>query len=171
MRARFRSQAGITLLEMSIAMTLITIVGAVFLPLLDTATRSVRPMQAQSDAVDDLRNSLATIGRELRSAVCVTSPSANTGSSNVLTFTTEANGSPYTVTYTVANGQLLRQVDGASRITLVGSGLVVPQQAFTYIATPRRSVSVTLNYQPDPTQSSRQLSTVMAGRNSWENCS
>jgi hypothetical protein len=89
----------------------------------------------------------------------------------VLTFTTEANGSPYTVTYTVTNGQLLRQVAGASRVTLVGSGLVAPQNAFTYIATPRRSVSVNLYYQPDPTQSARELSTVMAGRNSWEPCS
>jgi len=171
MTARFRSQAGITLLEMTVAMTLITIVGAVFLPLLNTATRSVHPMQVQSDAIDDLRNSLATIGRELRSAVCVASPSANTGSTDVLTFTTEANGSPYTVTYTVASGQLLRQVEGESRVTLVGSGLVVPEDAFTYIATPRRSVWVKLHYQPDPTQPARDLSTVMAGRNSWHNCS
>jgi prepilin-type N-terminal cleavage/methylation domain-containing protein len=168
---RFRSQSGLTLLEMTVAVSLIGIVSAVFLPLLATATRSVNPMQAQSVAIDDLRNSLGTIGREIRSAVCVAQPAANAASGNVLSFTTEANGSPYSVTYTVTGGQLLRQVDGSATVTLVASGLVVPSDAFTYLATPRRSVRITLHFQPYSNQPARDLTTVMAGRNSWHNCS
>jgi len=164
---RVRSESGVTILEMAVSIALISIVSAVFFPILDTATRSVRPLQAQSVAVDDLRSSLAMIGRELRSALCVTQPSANGLSGNVLKFTTEANDQQYEVTYTVTNGTLLRQVTGQSEVILVGKGLTGPNAAFTYIATPRRTVKVDFTYQPDLTQPGRELSTVMAGRNAW----
>ena len=167
MTARFRSESGITVLEMAVSMTLISIVFAVFLPVLDTATRSVRPLQAQSVAVDELRSSLTMIGRELRSALCVKHPDANGPSGNVLDFITEANDTQYEVTYTVANGQLLRQVTNESEVILVGTGLTGTNPAFTYIATPRRTVNVDFTYQPDPTQPGRELSTVMTGRNAW----
>jgi len=172
--ARSRSESGVTILELVMSMTLISIVSAVFLPVLDTATRSVRPLQAQSVAVDDLRSSLAMIGRELRSALCITQPSANGPSGNVLRFTTEANDQQYEVTYTVTNGTLLRQVTNQSQVILVGTGLTGQGAACTYIATPRRTVKVDFTYQPDPTQPGRELSTVMAGRNAWsataQNC-
>ena len=174
MIARSRSESGVTILELVMSITLISIVSAVFLPVLDTATRSVRPLQAQSVAVDDLRSSLAMIGRELRSALCITQPSANGPSGNVLRFTTEANDQQYEVTYTVTNGTLLRQVTNQSQVILVGTGLTGQDAAFTYIATPRRTVKVDFTYQPDPTQPGRELSTVMAGRNAWsataQNC-
>lgn len=174
MIARFRSEAGITVLELSVSLILISIVSAAFLPVLDMATRSVRPMQAQSVAVDDLRSSLATIGRELRSALCITQPSANGASGNVLQFTTEANDQQYQVTYTVTNGKLLRQRTNETQVILVGSGLSGQSPAFTYIATPRRTVKVDLTYQPDPAEPGRELVTTMAGRNAWsataQNC-
>jgi type II secretory pathway component PulJ len=172
--ARSRSESGVTILEVVVSMSLISIVSAVFLPVLDTATRSVRPLQAQSVAVDDLRSSLAMIGRELRSALCITQPSANGPSGNVLQFTTEANNQSYEVTYTVNNGTLLRQVTGQSQVILVGTGLTGQNAAFTYFATPRRTVKVDFTYQPDATQPGRELSTVMTGRNAWsttaQNC-
>lgn len=168
MIARLRSQAGVTITEMVVSMTMIGAVGAVFLPILGTATRSVRPMQAQSQAVDDLRNSLATIGRELRSAVCVAAPDANGPSGNVLSFTTEANNEQYDVTYTVTGGQLIRQRPDQGQITLVASGLVGEDDAFTYISNPRQTVQVQLTFQPDPTQPGRELSTVMVGRNAYQ---
>lgn len=168
MISRLRAQAGVTITEMVVSMTLVGVVSVVFLPLLATATRSVAPMQAQSVAVDDLRNSLATIGRELRSALCVTSPSANGPSSNVLSFTTEANNERYDVTYTVAGGQLIRSRPDQGQVTLVGSGLVGEQNAFTYIANPRQTVTVQFTFQPDPSHPARELSTVMVGRNAYQ---
>ena len=168
MTGRLRAQAGVTITEVVVSMTLVGLVSAVFLPLLATATRSVPPMQAQSKAVDDLRNSLATIGRELRSAMCVTSPSANGASSNVLSFTTEANNERYEVTYTVTGGQLIRNRPDQGQVTLVASGLVGEQNAFTYIANPRQTVKVQFTFKPDPAEPGRELSTEMVGRNAWQ---
>jgi hypothetical protein len=74
------------------------------------------------------------------------------------------------VTYTAVDGQLLRQVTGEDSVTLLQTGLVNPADAFTHIATPRRTVKVVFHFQPDPTRPVLDLSTVMAGRNAWHAC-
>jgi hypothetical protein len=135
-----------------------------------TAQRSVRPMQVESQSIDSLRNALASIGRELRSADCITTPAANTAPSSTLTFSTEANNSSYTVTYTATAGQLLRQVQDQDSVTLLETGLVNPGDAFTFIATPRTTVKVVFHFQPDPKEPALDLSTVIAGRNAWHSC-
>jgi type II secretory pathway component PulJ len=164
-----RSESGLTLVEVVVAVALLSTVSAVFLPLMATATRSVHPMQIQSQSIDSLRNALASIGREMRSAACVTVPDKN-ATGNVLTFTTDANNSTYEVTYTASAGQLLRQVTGEDTVTLVETGLVNPGDAFTHIATPRRTVKVLFHFQPDPKEPILDLSTVVAGRNAWHAC-
>lgn len=168
--ARARVESGLTLVEVVVAVSLLSIVSAVFLPLLASASRSVHPMQVQSQSIDSLRNALASIGREMRSAACVTEPAANAGTSNRLRFTTDANNSTYEVTYTATAGQLLRQVTGESTVTLLETGLVNPGDAFTHIATPRRTVKVVFHFQPDPKRPVLDLSTVVAGRNAWHAC-
>jgi type II secretory pathway component PulJ len=165
-----RAEAGITVMELVFTVSLLTIVSAAFLPIMATSTRSVRPMQVQSQSIDSLRNALAAIGREMRSAACVTEPAANAGASNRLRFTTDANNTTYEVTYTAVDGQLLRQVTGESSVTLLQTGLVNPADAFTHIATPRRTVKVVFHLQPDPKEPVLDLSTVMAGRNAWHAC-
>jgi prepilin-type N-terminal cleavage/methylation domain-containing protein len=169
-RLRRRDETGFSLVEVVVTVALLSIVSAVFLPLLATAQRSVRPMQVESQSIDSLRNALASIGRELRSADCVTAPAANAGPSNVLTFSTEANNTDYEVTYTATQGQLLRQVTGQSSVTLLETGLVNPGDAFTFIATPRTTVKVAFHFQPDPNEPVLDLSTVIAGRNAWHTC-
>jgi type II secretory pathway component PulJ len=168
--ARARAESGVTLVEVVVTVALLSIVGAVFLPIMATAARSVRPMQVESQSIDGLRNALASIGREMRSADCVTAPVANAGPSNQLRFTTDANNTTYEVTYTATAGQLLRQVTGESSVTLVETGLVNPSDAFTHIATPRRTVKVLFHFQPDPKEPALDLSTVVAGRNAWHAC-
>jgi prepilin-type N-terminal cleavage/methylation domain-containing protein len=163
-------EAGLTLVEVMVTTALLSIVSAVFLPLLASSTRSVSPMQTKSASIDSLRNALASVGRELRSAQCVAEPAANAAASNKLRFTTEANNVTYEVTYTATGGQLLRQVTGESSVTLLETGLVSPGDAFTHIATPRRTVKVLFHFQPDPRQPAVALSTVMAGRNAWHGC-
>jgi hypothetical protein len=105
----------------------------------------------------------------MRSAACVTVPDKNV-TGNVLQFTTDANNTTYEVTYTATNGQLLRQVTGESTVTLLETGLVNPGDAFTHIATPRRTVKVSFHFQPDPKRPVLDLSTVVAGRNAWQAC-
>ena len=168
--ARTRADTGLTLVEVVVAVALLSTVSAVFLPLMATSSRSVRPMQVQSQSIDSLRNAMAAIGREMRSAACVTEPVANAGTSNRLRFTTDANNSTYEVTYTASAGQLLRQVTGEDTVTLVETGLVNPADAFTHIATPRRTVKVLFHFQPDPKEPILDLSTVVAGRNAWHAC-
>jgi len=170
MRARARGEEGITVVELVVSTSLLLIVAAVFLPIMATSSRSVRPMQVQSQSIDSLRNALAAIGREMRSAACVTEPAPNAGAGNRLRFTTDANNSVYEVTYIADDGQLLRQVTGESSVTLLETGLVNPSDAFTHIATPRRTVGVVFHFQPDPTRPVLDLSTVMAGRNAWHAC-
>jgi hypothetical protein len=156
--------------EVTVASVLMLAVSAVCLPLMVTSTRSIRPMQVQSQSIDSLRNALASIGREMRSAACVTEPAANTGAGNVLRFTTDANNTAYEVTYTATSGQLLRQVTGEDTVTLLETGLVNPADAFTHIATPRRTVKVNFHFQSDPGRPALDLSTVIAGRNAWHSC-
>ena len=163
-------ESGVTLIELMFTIALLSFVAAAFLPIMATSARSVRPMQVQSQSIDSLRNALASIGREMRSAACVTEPAANAGASNRLRFTTDANNTTYEVTYTATNGQLLRQVTGESSVTLLQTGLVHPGDAFTHIATPRRTVKVVFHFQPDPKEPALDLSTVMAGRNAWHAC-
>jgi type II secretory pathway component PulJ len=170
MRKSEASEAGITVMELVFTVSLLLVVSAVFLPIMATSTRSVRPMQVQSQSIDSLRNALAAIGREMRSAACVTEPAANAGASNRLRFTTDANNTTYEVTYTAVDGQLLRQVTGENTVTLLQTGLVNPGDAFTHIATPRRTVKVVFHFQPDPKEPVLDLSTVMAGRNAWHSC-
>jgi type II secretory pathway component PulJ len=170
LRLRLRSQAGLTLAELTVAVALMSAVSAVFLPLMATSLRTVHPMEVKSQSIDSLRNALASIGREMRSAACVTVPAANGPAGNVLQFTTEANNTTYEVTYTATNGKLLRQVTGDSSVTLLDTGLVNPGDAFTHIATPRRTVKVVFHWQPDPKVPAIDLSTVVAGRNAWHAC-
>lgn len=168
-RCDLRREEGMTLVEVVVAVALLSAVGAVFLPLLATATRSVRPLQTQSQAVDELRVALATIGRELRSAECVAQPAANTPAGATLRFTTHAKGDPYEVTYTASAGELRRQVTGKTAQVVAGS-LVGTADAFEHIATPRRTVRVHFHVQPDPGRPARERGTVMAGRNAWRSC-
>ena len=166
---RARGDAGITVVEMIVSVALISIVSAVFLPIMATSSRSVHPMRVRSQTIDSLRNSLASIGREMRSAACVIEPGANDPPGNRLKFVTEANNSEYEVTYIAENGQLIRQVTGENSV-LVETGLVNPGDAFTHIATPRRTVKVLFHFQPDPDEPVLDLSTVMTGRNAWDGC-
>jgi type II secretory pathway component PulJ len=166
---RARGEAGITVAELVISVMLVSVVSAVFLPIMATSSRSIHPMQVKSHTIDSLRNSLASIGREMRSASCVSEPAPNDPPGNRLRFTTDANNSIYEVTYIAENGQLLRQETNGD-MTLVETGLVNTGDAFTHIATPRRTIKVLFHVQHDPDEPVLDLSTVITGRNAWHAC-
>jgi type II secretory pathway component PulJ len=168
---RARDESGITVVELVISVMLVGIVSAVFLPIMASSSRSIHPMQVRSQTIDSLRNALSAIGREMRSAECVSEPAANAPAGNRLQFRTDANNENYEVTYTAENGQLLRKVTGEDFVQVVETGLVNTGDAFTHIATPRRTVNVVFHFQPDPDSKVLDLSTVIAGRNAWHSCS
>jgi type II secretory pathway pseudopilin PulG len=163
-----------TLVEVLVAMTLMVAIVPVFGPLLLSATRSARAMGLQSQTLDGLRLAVATIGRELRSAECITSPAPNGPAGSILRFKTDAflcvtGSAGYEVTYTAVTGELRRQVTG-SPATVAATGLVDPSDAFRQIFTPRRSVQLVLRVQSSPDSPVRDVATTIAGRNAWRDC-
>lgn len=171
-RSRARDERGMSLIELTVAIGILAMVGGLFVTVLGTATRKTRPMQLQAKTVDELRNSVAAIARELRSAECISLPVANASPSSVLRFTTHfgENVTAYEVTYTATGGQLLRQRTGEDAVRMVSSSLVNASDAFQHLATPRRTVRIQFHVQSAPDQAVRDLSTTVAGRNAWKAC-
>lgn len=164
-----------SLVEVLVAITLMVAIVPVFGPLLVSATRSARALGLQSQTLDELRLAVTTIGRELRSAECISSPVPNGAPGPVLRFRTDAfltaaGHDSYEVTYTATAGELLRQVTGSPGPTVAATGLVNPSDAFEQIVTPRRSVRLVLRVQSAPDSPVRDVSTTIAGRNAWRNC-
>ena len=173
-RRRRGAEAGISLVEVLVAMTLMVAIVPIFVPLLVSSTRSARSLGLQSQTLDELRLAVATIGRELRSAECIYEPVANGPAGSTLRFRTEAflttaDTAAYEVTYTAAVGELRRQVTGQGS-TIATTGLVSPSDAFQQVFTPRRSVKLVFRIQIAPDQPIRDVTTTIAGRNAWRDC-
>ena len=164
-----------SLVEVLVAITLMVAIVPVFGPLLLSATKSARALTLQSQTLDELRLVVATIGRELRSAECISSPVPNGPAGSVLRFRTDAfltatGHASYEVTYTAAAGELRREVTGSPGPTVSATGLVGPSDAFQQLFTPRRSVRLVLRVQSAPDTPVRDVATTIAGRNAWRDC-
>jgi type II secretory pathway pseudopilin PulG len=172
--SRVRATAGMSLVEVMVAMTLMLVIVPVFSPLLLSASRSARSLGLQSQTLDELRLVVATIGRELRSAECIYEPVANEAAGATLRFRTAAfltvgGNDAYEVTYTAVVGELRRQVTGQGA-TIAATGLVDPSGAFEQEFTPRRSVKLAFRIQSDPESPVRDVATTIGGRNAWRDC-
>lgn len=175
MRARRTptKERGFSLLELTIAVTLLGAVVAVFGPVMTSSLRSGRVVQNESRAIDEIRVAVDRIDRELRSACVVTAPVENSGGST-LTFDTQADSSgTYTVTYSVdSEGNLVRTRDGVSQS--VAEGLVVTSEEFTHTLNntgTRAEIQVAMQARFEDENDPRLVSTVIAGRNTWSGCS
>ncbi len=172
-RERRGAEAGISLVEVMVAVTLMVAIVPIFVPLLVSSTRTARSLGLQSQALDQLRLAVAGIGRELRSAECIYEPVANGPAGPILRFRTDAfltnaDTAAYSVTYTVADGELRRQVTGQGS-TIATTGLV-SADAFQQVFTPRRSVKLAFRIQTDVHRPVRDVTTTIAGRNAWRDC-
>jgi type II secretory pathway pseudopilin PulG len=170
-----RCQAGMTVIELTVALLLMASVVAVLGPMMTATMNSGRRVQAQSENLDELRVAMASIGRELRSADCISSPSipvgADNGSGDRLLFRTQANNTLYWVEYVVtAAGELTREVNGSGQVKVVAIGLQDASTTFRHWSTPRRSVELTFHVRLDPEQGARTLTSTIAGRNAWRAC-
>ncbi|MBI2168229.1 MAG: prepilin-type N-terminal cleavage/methylation domain-containing protein [Actinobacteria bacterium] len=161
---------GFTLVEVMVAVALIGAVVAVMGPVMTSSFESGNAVTDESRALDEIRVAVARIDKELRSAQCISVPSAG-GSGSSLTFDTLAGtGGAYSVTYRVAAGALER-VEGGSTES-VATGLVATGDEFTHGANPgqRASVAIHLQVRFASDHSPRAVSTVIAGRNAWDAC-
>ncbi len=176
MRFRSAREAGFSAIELVVAMSLLTAIVAIFGPVMTSSFNSARVTQNESRALDEIRNAVSRIDRELRSAECITAPTAGSTGSG-LTFTTYADdgtnpSSAYEVTYSVdADGYLTRTV--GTTTTQVGEGIVVTSEEFGHVANvgERAAVSIDLQVRFEDDHSPRKISTQIAGRNAWKACS
>ena len=169
------SESGVSLVETLVAITLMVAIVPIFVPLLISSTRSARSLGFQSQTLDQLRLTVANIGRELRSAECIYLPVANGPAGSTLRFKTDAflsatGSAGYEVTYTATPGELTRKVTGPQASTIAATGLVAPSDAFQQVFTPRRSVKLVFRIQTDPDTPVRDVRTTIAGRNAWRDC-
>lgn len=158
---------GATLVELMVTMLVMGIVSVLVSSTLISAFTATNRMQRTTAAIDDARLVSQSLDRELRSAMCISSPDENT-SGNTLTFVTLANGTEKTLTYVVAAGGVTRQEGlGDPRVVITNVG--VTTTAFTQIVTPLRTVQVRI---PIKSENGGEfyLQTTVAGRNVWRSC-
>jgi prepilin-type N-terminal cleavage/methylation domain-containing protein len=174
--ARRRAQSGMSLIELMVAVSLMTAIVAVFGPVMTAALNSGQRIQAQSSNLDELRVATASIGRDLRSADCIYLPAIPVGSDNGysswLTFDSESNNTVNYVEYHVtSSGKLTRELNDDGNVKTVATGLVNPSTTFRQWSTPRRSIELRLEVRLDARQGSRLIQSTIAGRNAWRACS
>jgi len=163
-----RRDSGTTVVELMVTLAVMSIAMAIIAAMLIVVQRSTNQIENSSTAIDSARLMSATLDRELRSAVCITSPE-ETESGNVLTFQTIASDRVVVLTYTViANGMVTRKQDLSDPRTVV-EGVGSTTTAFKQLNTPLRTIVVDI-----PIQSANggefHLQTTIAGRNAWHRC-
>ena len=167
--ARGRGEAGVTLVELLVSVTVMTVLMGIVGPMLISAMTATNRLEDTSSAVDDARLVAAQLDRELRSAQCISTPAEN-AEGNVLTFRTLADGAQSTLTYRVSGEELTRQEElGVERRLISTVDAAATTAAFRQIVTPLRTVQIRI-----PIKSRNGgtflLQTTIAGRNAWRSC-
>lgn len=164
-------QGGFTLVEVVIAVSLLSIVGGVLGSTMVSSMQATSSLDRQSRGLDELRVAMQRIEREFRSAECVAEPviavAGGSASGTTVRFKTRIGGGSYEVTYRIEAGVLYRTRDGAEEI--IASELLVVPAPFTLRDTARRTLDVLLTVQPQGKET-RVLESSMAGRNAWRDC-
>ena len=179
-----RSETGTSLVEIMVAMSLLVIIGPVVASIMISTLQSGRATEEQSQVVDELRQQMYAVSRELRSASCVTVPSVANTPGDTLSFTTESQTGSGVVTSHDLQYQVVTEPDGKTYLIrkefdsagaeissrYVGPGLVSPNTTFELRSTPRKSVIVKLQLQLSASRPVQELATTIAGRNAWLVC-
>ena len=181
-RLRMRGEAGTSLIEVMISIILLVALGPLVGSVMVSTLQAGQASENQSRVVDELRQQMFAITRELRSASCITTPTAYNTPGDTLRFTTESQtgslASTSDLRYQIQNsgGQsyLVRtsyDTSGAEiGSRLVGPGLVSPNTTFELRSTPRKSVIIQLRLQLSTDRPVQSLTTTIAGRNAWLTC-
>jgi type II secretory pathway pseudopilin PulG len=177
-----RDERGMSLVELVVAMSVLIIVAPMITSVMVSTLQAGNATEDQSRVVDELRQQMYAVSRELRSARCIKAPTAINTPGDTLTFTTESQtGSSanvydlrYQVVTTAGETYLVRTEFDAAGVELgsrlVGPGLVSPNTTFELRSTPRKSVIVKLQLQMAANRPVQALTTTIAGRNAWLTC-
>ena len=182
MTVRRRDERGMSLIELIVSMTIFLIVGPIVASVMISTLQAGKATEDQSRVVDELRQQMYAVSRELRSARCIKLPTTYHAPGDTLTFTTESqtggSSTAYDLRYQVVvvdgDTYLVRTeydsngLEVSSR--LVGPGLVSPNTTFELRSTPRKSVIVKLQLQLAANRPVQELTTTIAGRNAWLAC-
>jgi prepilin-type N-terminal cleavage/methylation domain-containing protein len=133
---RFVGDAGLTLIELLVAMALMALIVPLTFPMLTETLKVSGKLASQSTGLDGLQIAAASVSRDARTATCLkldlpSPPTPGTDASGPgLILTSTSDGSTATVTYAVAGGKLTRSQDGGTP-AVVTTGLVGPTAIFT----------------------------------------
>ncbi len=158
---------GTTLIELMISMLVMAIGMAIIASTLLLAEQATHRIEKTSEAIDAARLLSASLDRELRSAVCITSPGENLYS-NTLTFQTLSAEVVSVLTYTVVDGAVTRRENLGEPRTII-SEVGTTTTAFKQVTTPLRTVVVDIPIRSE-NGGQFQLQTTIAGRNAWRSC-
>lgn len=158
---------GATLIELVIAMAVMAIGMTMVASTLFLVQRATNRIESSTNAIDAARLLSATLDRELRSAICISSPGENLAG-NTLTFQTLSSSDLAVLTYAISSGTVTRTENlGAPRTVITGVGGTTT--AFRQVTTPLRTVVVDIPIRSDNGGEFRMQTTV-AGRNAWRPC-
>ena len=178
-----RTQRGMTLVETMVAMSVMLMVGPIIGSIMASTLQAGQATEEQSRVIDELRQQMYAVSRELRSASCIDVPTVADTPGNTLRFTTESQTGSVATSHDLSY-QVVSNPDGQTYLTrteydstgaaigtrLVGPGLVSPNTTFELKSTPRKSVIVKLQLQLTSTRPVQELTTTIAGRNAWLVC-
>ncbi|MGQ0825741.1 MAG: PulJ/GspJ family protein [Actinomycetota bacterium] len=139
-----KGEDGFTLVELAIAMTLLTIVMTVLMSTLWSVQRSEMYTRGRTAALDDMRAAVNRMTKDLRQ----TSDTVGTPAPSSLTVETYVDGTAATVEYEVSGETLIRRVNGGVSTPLI-SGLTT-SDIFSYTpdAVTPNMVAIVLSVQP-----------------------
>ena len=166
-----RGEAGLSLVEVVIAVALISIVGMAIGSTLTSSMQATSSLERQSRGLDEARIAMQQIEREFRSAECVAEPAitveGGSASATRLRFTTRVGGGEYEVTYRVEGGVLYRAQGGVEHVT--AREVLADPVPFTVRDRARRTLDVSIAVQPQGKEI-RVVEGSIAGRNAWRDC-
>jgi type II secretory pathway pseudopilin PulG len=111
--ARARGEAGVTLVELVVAIALLGTLTAMLGPVLIGSFRASDAASSDGVAADDLRVVTAMLEHDLRGAACVALPlPGDTG--DTLELTTRSGATTLTVRWDMVGGELVRSVGGGA---------------------------------------------------------
>jgi prepilin-type N-terminal cleavage/methylation domain-containing protein len=159
--------SGTTLIELMITLAVMSIGMTIAASTLFLVQSTSNRIEHSAEAIDAARLLSASLDRELRSAICISSPGENM-SANTLTFQTLSSAEVSELTYAITNGTVTRTENLGQPRTVI-SGVGSTTTAFRQVTTPLRTVVVDIPIRSENGGEFHLLTTV-AGRNAWRPC-